>query len=140
MRDAGSPLRVLLIDDDPDDRFLITDMLDRIGIPGDCVTQTASTYAEGVAMLARHQHDVALIDFQLGAYTGADLLTATADDPERPPMIVLTGHSSVEIDRLCLEAGAADFIVKSRLDGESLGRALRYSVERHRLSRMLTER
>ncbi len=134
------PLRVLLVDDDPDDRFLIVDLLDHLGAHGDYVAETASTYDEALVQLERHAHDVVLVDFQLGARTGADLLSETADDFRRPPMIVLTGHSSPEVDRLCLQAGAADFLVKAKLDGESLGRSLRYAVERHRLGAMLAER
>ena len=140
MRELTAPLRVLLVDDDPDDRFLIGDLLEHLGAPGDYLTETASSYDEALTQLSRHAHDVVLVDFQLGVHTGADLLIATAGDARRPPMIVLTGHSSVEIDRLCLQAGAADFLVKAKLDGESLGRSLRYAVERHRLSSMLAER
>lgn len=140
MHEALSPVRVLLVDDDPDDRFLIIDMLEQLGRPGEYVADTAATYADAIVQLARHQHDVALVDFQLGAQTGVDLLHATADDRLRPPMIVLTGHSSMEVDRLCLAAGAADFLVKDKLDGESLGRSLRYAVERSRLNALLSER
>ncbi len=140
MRDAILPLRVLLVDDDPDDQFLIIDMLERIGEPGQYLAETASTYEQALQQLKRGAHDVVLVDYLLGAHTGADLLLATADDPQRPPMIVLTGYSSVEIDRRCLEAGAADFIVKGKLDGESLARSLRYAVERHRLGSLLAER
>jgi diguanylate cyclase (GGDEF)-like protein/PAS domain S-box-containing protein len=140
MPEANPPMRVLLIDDDPDDRFLIIDMLQRLGERNEYEIDTASTFDEALAKLALHEHDVALVDFQLGASTGVDLLAATDSDPRRPPMIVLTGHGSYEIDRMCLEAGAADFLVKAKLEGESLSRSLRYAVERNRLSALLTER
>ncbi len=133
-------MRVLLVDDDPDDRFLISDMLDQLGQHNEYHTDTAATFEEALAKLSKHEHDVVLIDFQLGARTGVDLLVATAADPHRPPMIVLTGHGSYEIDRMCLEAGAADFLVKAKLDGEVLGRSLRYAVERSRLGALLVER
>jgi diguanylate cyclase (GGDEF)-like protein/PAS domain S-box-containing protein len=140
MSEAKPPMRVLIIDDDPDDRFLIVDMLERLGDRNEYQTDTASTFEEALSLLDRHEHDVALVDFQLGARTGVDLLAATVGDPRRPPMIVLTGHGSYEIDRMCLEAGAADFLVKAKLDGESLSRSLRYAVERNRLGALLVER
>ncbi len=138
---SGSPtLRVLVVDDDPDDRFLILELFERSESNQRGQIDTAGSYEEALSLLAEHRHDVVLIDFQLGAYTGADLLRASAADPLRPPMIVLTGHGSPEIDRLCLAEGAADYLVKERLDSTTLERSLRYAIERHRLTRRLSER
>jgi diguanylate cyclase (GGDEF)-like protein/PAS domain S-box-containing protein len=134
------PLRVLVVDDDPDDRFLILDLFARLGSDQPYQVDTVSSFDEAVKVLATHRHEVVLTDFQLGAYTGADLLRTTASDAQRPPMIVLTGHGSPEIDRLCLAEGAADYLVKERLDAIGLERSLRYAVERHRLGRQLAER
>lgn len=135
-----SPLRILLVDDDADDRMLVADLFETMD-DADCYqVDTAASYEEGLFKLAANQYTAALIDFQLGAHTGVDLLKASADNPQRPPMIMLTGHSSAEVDALCLHAGAADFLVKAGLYSKTLQRSLRYAVERHRLSRALTER
>jgi len=140
MGDGRTTLRVLLVDDDPDDVFLVHDMLAQASERSQFVVDTADSLASAIRMLGRHEHDVVLVDYQLGGDSGLDLLHATADDGERPPLVVLTGHGSPEIDQRCLDAGAADYLTKRRLDPEGLQRSLRYTVERHRLFRLLTKR
>ena len=138
---ASTPaLRVLLVDDDPQDRLLILELFGRSESDRPTRVDTAGSYEEALCLISEHRHDVVLTDFQLGAYTGADLLRATAGDKFRPPMIVLTGHGSPEVDKLCLAAGAADYLVKDRLDSTALERSLRYAIERHRLTHQLRER
>lgn len=139
MRES-TKLRVLLVDDDPDDRFLVADLFDSMTRAADYVVETAASYGEAVALLAQAAYDVVLVDYLLGAHTGADLLAVVADDPQRPAMIVLTGHSTPEVDQLCLDAGASDLLVKDRLDAVSLERSVRYAAERQRLARLVAER
>lgn len=137
---ASNRLRVLLVDDDPDDRFLVGDLFDSMAHAADYQVDTAASYEEAASMLSQSLHDVVLIDYLLGAHTGADLLALVADDPQRPAMIVLTGHSTPEVDQLCLDAGASDLLVKDRLDAVSLERSLRYAAERRRLAKLIAER
>jgi diguanylate cyclase (GGDEF)-like protein/PAS domain S-box-containing protein len=139
MQESRRLVRVLLVDDDPDDQLLIGDQLARLGTRGEYLVQVVNTYQAALSALQRHEHDVVLVDYRLGAYTGADLLSATAHDALRPPMIVLTGWDNNEIDQRCLSAGAADFIVKSTINSESLSRCLRYTLERHRLGQLLAK-
>ena len=138
---AENPIvRLLLIEDDPDDQWLFQDLLSRIGGGETYRVELATTYDEALSALARHEHDIGIVDYLLGADTGIDLLNATAADPLRPPLILLTGHGSAEVDRGALAAGAADFLVKASLDGGRLERSLRYVLAQHRLTQRLLER
>jgi diguanylate cyclase (GGDEF)-like protein/PAS domain S-box-containing protein len=140
MSTAQSPLRILLVDDDADDRLLVADLFETLDDAACYQVDSVASYEAALAKLSANHYDAALIDFQLGAHTGVDLLKASADLPRRPPMIVLTGHSSAEVDALCLHAGAADFLVKAGLYAKTLQRSLRYAVERHRLGLALADR
>lgn len=140
MGTAQSPLRILLVDDDADDRLLVADLFETMDDAACYQVDSVASYEAGLAKLNANHYDAALIDFQLGAHTGVDLLKASADLPRRPPMIMLTGHSSAEVDALCLHAGASDFLVKAGLYAKTLQRSLRYAVERHRLGLALTDR
>ncbi|MGD9584154.1 MAG: EAL domain-containing protein [Lysobacterales bacterium] len=138
--DAPARIRVLLVDDDADDRLLLNDLFTYMSEPDRFRVDTVANYEGALRALAQHRHDVALIDYQLGARTGLDLLLATTADPERPPLIVLTGHSDRELDQCCLRAGASDYLAKSGLYARTLERSILYAIERHQLQRLLSAR
>jgi PAS domain S-box-containing protein len=50
----------------------------------------------------------------------------------RFPIILLTGQGDQEIDVEAMKAGAADYLVKSRLTADTLERSIRYAIERKR--------
>ena len=120
--------RVLVVDDDEDDYLIARDIL-REGV-GACQTTWAPSFAEGIAALDRGDHDVALVDFRLGAETGLDLLACADAHGWRTPIILLTGLDDAHVDRLAAESGAADYLVKQRLDATTLERAVRYAIAR----------
>lgn len=138
--DAPARIRVLLVDDDADDRLLLNDLFTYMSEPDRFRVDAVASYEGALQALAQHRHDVALIDYQLGARTGLDLLLATTADPERPPLIVLTGHSDRELDQRCLRVGASDYLAKSGLYARTLERSILYAIERHQLQRLLSAR
>jgi len=97
------------------------------------------SYEEAVAAVGRAEHDVYLLDYRLGARTGLDLLRETAGDPRRAPMILLTGQGDDEVDAEAMRAGAADYLVKGRIEAALLARSIRYAVERANSLRALRE-
>lgn len=124
--DPDAPLlRVLVVDDDPDDRLLIADLLADIGTVGQ--VETAGSFAEGREAILAARHDVYLVDYRLGARTGLDLISEAADRANGP-FIVLTGYSSSEADRMAADAGAQDYLEKDGLDAAMLARSIRYAV------------
>lgn len=45
-------------------------------------------------------------------------------------MILLIGQGDREVDIEAMKAGAADYVVKGRVDGPLLERSIRYAIER----------
>jgi len=131
-------IKVLLVDDDEDDyvmtRGLLADAWGR-GFRLDWV----SSYDEAVAAVGRAEHDVYLLDYRLGAHSGLDILRATAGDVRRAPMILLTGQGDDEVDAEAMRAGAADYLVKGRIEAALLARSIRYAIERANSLRALRE-
>ena len=76
-----------------------------------------------------------LLDYNLGARTGLDLLREVLARGCRTPIIMLTGNDDHEVDVKAMEAGAADYLVKGQFGGPHLERSIRYAigfaVERH---------
>ena len=50
------------------------------------------------------------------------------------PIIVLTGFDDLSLGMTALRSGAEDYLVKSHLDTYTLARAIRYAIERRRLT------
>ncbi|MBL0030457.1 MAG: EAL domain-containing protein [Rhodanobacteraceae bacterium] len=140
MDERNGTIRLLLVDDDLEDVMIVRDMLanhpDGMRMRIDAVSDEASANAA----LSSHAHDAVLLDYQLAGSDGLALMVSRAEDPSRPPFIVLTGHGNAEIDERCLAAGAADYLTKNTLTADGLVRSIRYSVERHRLARLAARR
>ena len=69
----GSPVRVLLIDDDRDDYLLTKDLF--AAIPGGRFRlDHAPNYEIGLAAICKGDYDVYLLDYRLGSRTGLELL------------------------------------------------------------------
>ena len=98
---------VLVVDDDPDIRAAVRDVLADNGF---LVTE-ASTGRQARNLLAEHDPDVILLDLNLPDASGLDLLVEfTKASPT--PVIVLSGRTG-ETDRVVgLDLGADDYISK----------------------------
>lgn len=121
------PVRVLLVDDDPDDHLLTRDVI--ADIPGGGYTlDWVAEFDAALEAIGRGEHHVYLVDYRLGVKTGLDLLAAMTQRGYPGPVILLTGLGGPEVDRAAEEAGAADFIEKAKLDPVTLERAIRYTL------------
>jgi len=124
----SEPIKVLLVDDDEDDYILTRDLLSEIK-DGSFNLDWAQSYASGLEAIERAEHDVYLLDYQLGRGNGLDLLRETAGRC-RAPMILLTGQGDLEVDVEAMKAGAADYLIKGKIDASLFGRSIRYALER----------
>lgn len=131
-------VKLLIIDDDEDDFFLVKDLL--TDISQTCVLDWAPTYEVGQQLLQQDQHDLCLMDYKLGARDGIELLKFAHEVGFSGPVILLTGMHQIEVDRQALQAGAVDYLVKSTLSAEQLARAIRYALARRDVERERVER
>jgi DNA-binding response OmpR family regulator len=98
---------VLVVDDDPDVRASLRDVL---GDNGYLVTEAATGH-EAMKFFARDQPDVVLLDLGLPDVSGLDVLIEMTE-ASSTPVIVISGRSG-ETDRVVgLDLGADDYIAK----------------------------
>src|ERR1043166_2787763 len=127
----GELVKVLLIEDDEDDFIIARDLFSEIrGVR--FALDWLKTFETGLAAMCRNQHDVALVDYRLGAHNGVELLRAAQERGCQAPVILLTGAGEHEIDVAAMQAGAADYVVKTELRADSLERTIRYAIQRQR--------
>ena len=133
-RPDDPPIRVLLIDDDPEDHILTRELFAEL--PGGRFrldhAPTQDAYAAGLGLVGRGGHDVYLVDYRLGAQSGIDLLREARDAGSPGPMIVLTGQGQQEVALDALTHGAADYLEKAGLTPATLERSIRYALQKHR--------
>jgi PAS domain S-box-containing protein len=132
------PVRVLLVEDDPDDYLVTRDLL--AAIPHAKIQlDRAATYDAALEMMGEQQHDVYLLDYRLGSGTGVELLRAARQRGSQAPIIMLTGQGDREVDLEAMRSGADDYLTKGRISADLLERSLRYALERARVARELRE-
>jgi PAS domain S-box-containing protein len=125
-------MRVLLIEDNEDDAVLIRDALSRQS--GDAVTmEWADRLDSGLAQLARGRMDAVLVDLSLPDSQGLDIVGRIRRQAYDAPVVVLTGLDDEAVAERALRHGAQDYLVKARLSGDALMRAIRYAVGRHQV-------
>src|SRR5216684_2591874 len=123
--------KVLLVEDDEDDYLLTRELLGEIK-GGRFELDWAQTFEAGLEAILTNRHDVCLVDYRLGAKNGIELLRAALEHDCQAPIIILTGMGEHQVDLEAMQAGAADYLVKSQIKSDSLGRSLRYALQRRR--------
>lgn len=122
-----APIRVLVVDDDENDFFVVSRLLTRNTF-AEYQLEWAPSYIAGLEALERGGHDVAIVDYRLGMETGLELVRMAQAKNVDLPVILLTGHDSLEIDRESTRAGAADYLCKNGLTTGQLERSIRYAL------------
>jgi signal transduction histidine kinase len=136
---VAPPIRVLLIDDDEDDRFLTEERLD--DAPGKPYRlDWTPHYAEGLEAICAGTHDVYLLDFRLGARTGIELLREARARGRSAPVILFTGQALDQTDFEALDAGADDYLEKAGLTSALLDRSIRYALAQSRAAAELEQK
>jgi len=129
---SASVLQILLIEDDEDDYVLTRDLL------ADCEgfryqLDWVQNYEAGLFGIQQQKHDIYLLDYRLGAYSGLDLFYALEDLTRYAPIILLTGQGDRDVDLAAMAFGAADYLNKNELNTTTLERAIRYSLQQHKI-------
>ena len=135
-------VNVLLIEDNPVETRLIQAVLKKpgAGLPfvRDFDLRCTNRLSTALARLAEASADVILLDLSLPDSEGIEtLLRVRAQEPD-VPVVVLTGSTDEALAVEAVRAGAQDFLVKGQIESQSLVRAVRYAIERHRLLRSLS--
>lgn len=132
-------VRVLLIEDDPDDAFLIEEMLSSGIYGGFCDFQLQHEHylSKGTARLAKGGIDVVLLDLALPDSLGMETLRSVHAIEQNVPIIVLTGLSDEGVGIEAIKNGAQDYLVKGQIEANLLKRALYYAIERKKVEEKL---
>ena len=124
--------RVLLVEDSPGDVFLLKEMLHAERKCRFYISDVSTTLAEGIARMESGQFDIALLDLSLPDCAGLETFARAHASAPGVPIIVLSGLDDGDQAVEAVQHGAQDYLVKGRIDGPALHRAMRYAVGRAR--------
>jgi DNA-binding NtrC family response regulator len=100
--------RILLVDDEPGIRLGMRGYLTAHGFDVD----EATTMAEAQEAFRTTRPDVAVVDYRLTDGTALELLPRLKDIDASVPLVVLTGHGSIELAVQAVKEGAEQFLTK----------------------------
>lgn len=99
-------LRILLIEDGPDNRRLLKFHLERVG----ATVVLAGDGAEGLEIAGKHSaFDVIFTDLQMPVLDGYEFTRKYRERGGSTPIIALTAHATADDERACLEAGCSGY-------------------------------
>jgi len=123
------PTRVLLVEDDEGDAFLVRELL--IDSAPDIYLDRVRTLQAAEARLPG-EFDCVLLDLGLPDAQGMEALRLILNAAPTLAVLVLTGVADEFRGIESVSYGAQDYLVKGNIDGDLLHRAIRYAVERKR--------
>jgi DNA-binding NtrC family response regulator len=122
-----SGLRVLLVDDEGELVYTMAERLSLRGYNVDAVTDGA----EALEHVASNTYDVAVVDVKMPGISGLVVLKVIKRDCPQTPVILLTGHGSIEEGEEGMKQGAYAYLFKP-VDIEDLIRTMVEAAGEHR--------
>jgi PAS domain S-box-containing protein len=127
---APEKLRVLLVEENPTDVFLLRDTIERDKAGLFRVAQTADSLARCLELFALGGFDLVLLDLNLPDSRGLETFLRAHEAAPQLPFIVLSEREDEELGMQAVHRGAQDYLVKGGIDVHLLLRAMRYAIER----------
>ncbi|HEX7653389.1 MAG TPA: PAS domain-containing protein, partial [Verrucomicrobiae bacterium] len=126
------PVRILHLEDNTTDHFLVAEMLRAEG--WELTLTLATTPADFLANLSQHQYDLIISDYSMPTYDGFAALTAVRERQLDVPFLFFSGTIGEEVAVESLKHGAVDYVLKQhpqRLPA-AIRQALKASAEKKR--------
>lgn len=135
---ATETIKILLIDDDEEDYIITRDVINDIKRRHYSV-EWVNNYEEALLRIGKKEHDAYLVDYRLGAHNGLEIIRKALGEGCKAPLILLTGQDDITIDEEAMQAGAADYLVKSAITPYMLERSIRYSMAQAQMVKQLAD-
>ncbi|HEV8311076.1 MAG TPA: sigma-54 dependent transcriptional regulator [Methylomirabilota bacterium] len=100
--------RILLVDDEPEICWILSRALGEVGYD----VSTAETAQGAVAAFEAQPPEVTLLDLRLPDGDGLEVLRRVRELDEYAPVVMLTGHGTIESAVRAMKLGAFDYLIK----------------------------
>ncbi len=138
MTELSVTCKLLLVEDIESEAQLVTKHLRRVS-GWRFIIDHCDRLTPGLERASDERYDVILLDLNLPDGAGLEVCQRMRKSAPQTPIIVLTNQTSAELGTKALREGAQDYLIKREVDGPTLGRAIRYAIERFRVDKALRE-
>jgi len=128
---SNAEVRVLLVDDNPDDVSIIRRLLAQYQRTHFQVLSASST-GNCLTLLETDDVDLLILDYLLPAEDGISFLRRAASLIDLPPVIIVAGQGDHRLVAEAIRSGASDCIYKSAMTSQTLGQAAQQALAKHR--------
>ena len=133
------PIKVLLVENDPNDVDLIQIALAQADF-GRIDWDQVDSLGEAIESLGQTPFDLLLLDLSLPDAWGLDTVKQVRQQALDIPIVVLTGNADAELALEAVRLGAQDYLVKGKIESDLLVRTLKYAIERKQSEQMIRRR
>jgi sigma-B regulation protein RsbU (phosphoserine phosphatase) len=138
METKTKPVKLLLVEDNPDDVFFLRAMLK------DVSGTTFEIYpfdslSSGLERLAEGGIDIILLDLSLPDSSGLDTFRKIKARARNIPIIILSGSDDETLAVNAVHVGAEDYLVKGNVNSHLITRAVLYAIERTEAKRAVLQ-
>lgn len=137
LRPAGASL-VLMLEDSDLDALLLSRSVEAAS-DGAFQVVRFTRLADACASLKTREYAVVLSDLSLPDAEGLAALSELSAVSPSTPVLVVTSADDEEQALRAVQAGAQDYLLKGKFDGEGVLRAIRYAIERKATEKRLSE-
>jgi signal transduction histidine kinase len=132
-------VHILLIEDDSNDAQMVIRLYSQgEDKPRYRITQVSSAEEALIAMSGKHNFDVVVTDNTLPDSHGVHAVANLRHAAPYLPLIIVGNTDNNRLVSAAMKLGVQDYIVKSRLESDSLKRATRYAIERQKAQNLMT--
>jgi len=133
--DTEAARRILLVEDNPSDAYLVRRSLEAGSRP--YFVDHVERLDLALGRVRENDYAIILSDLSLPDALGVDCVDHLCRAAPNTGLIVLSGLDDEETAIQAVQLGAQDYLVKDQIDRPSLLRALRYAMERKRTQQRL---
>ncbi len=120
---------ILLVEDNPGDARLVREMLTEVSST-EFDVQHVERLSEARERLMRNGSGCVLLDLSLPDANRLEALMQLRAAAPDVPIVILSGLQDELLAVKAVQEGAQDYLIKGRVDGDSLGRSISYAIER----------
>ena len=125
-------MNILIVEDNPGDVLLVTQLLKSTGIQFNHTN--VGTLKETLLVCEKQQFDIILLDLGLPDSRGLETLKSLYASHPKVPLVVMTGFDDEYTALTALREGAQDYLVKNRLNVDSILRSIKFSIGRKKIN------